>query len=261
MFMGIAKNRGPVLSFMSSKHDFRGARQPPHFKSYRSQRKEYDMRRILPLILVSAFIAPLGVSAQGFAIAGQAGTMGVGGSVILGVAPKVNFRGTFGYIPGDVTLNVDNIDFGLEFPTFMRATVDLYPMGGFHISAGGIFISDGGNFTVNGTFNGTQDFGGNTYTGAEVGTLTGTFNLKSAMPYLGIGFGNPVGGLIGINLDLGVGIGNKPGVELSASGLIANDPTFINDLNTREQDLANDIPDFLKYYPVISLSLSIGIGG
>jgi hypothetical protein len=219
------------------------------------------MRRFLPLLIAGAMAAPLAVSAQGFAVAGQAGTMGVGGSVILGVAPKINLRGTFGYIPTEVTMSVDGIDFGIDFPTFLRATVDLYPTGFFHISAGGIFISDSGNITVDGTFSGTQDFGGTTYTGAEVGTLKGVFNLKSAMPYIGIGFGNPVGRLIGINLDLGVGIGNKPGVDLSATGLVANDPQFIADLNTREKDFENDIPDLLKYYPVISLSLSIGIGG
>lgn len=219
------------------------------------------MRRFLPLLLIAAFAAPTAIRAQGFAVAGQAGTMGVGGAVVIGVSPKVNLRGTFGYIPGDFEINIDDIDFALELPTFLLATVDLYPMGFFHISAGGLFISDGGNFTVLGTLDEAQDFGDNTYTPAEVGTLTGTFNLKSAMPYVGIGFGNPVGRTIGINLDFGVGIGNKPGVELSADGLLGSDATFLADLNEREQEIRDDIPELLKYYPVVSLSLSIGIGG
>ena len=115
--------------------------------------------------------------------------------------------------------------------------------------------------TVEGTFTGTQTFGGNTYTSAEVGTLTGVFSLSSFMPYVGIGFGNPIGKRIGFGLDLGVGFGSVPGVDLSASGPIASDATFQADLNDREAEIQNDIPTLLKYYPVASLYLSFGFGG
>jgi len=188
--------------------------------------------------------------------------MGVGGSLIIGVAPKVNIRASFGYIPFDTDLSVDDIDFSLDIPTFFRATLDLYPMGFFHISAGGLFLTKSGNIGVSGAFSGTQEFGGTTYTGAEVGTLSGDFNLKNAMPYLGIGFGNPVGRRVGINLDLGVGFGSKPTVEnVVASGVVTAEQGWAADLNARVQELEDDIPELLKYYPVVSLSLSIGIGG
>ena len=219
------------------------------------------MRRILPLLLISALFAPVAASAQGLAIAGHAGTLGVGGTVVLGLSPRLNVRGTFGVVPTEPEFTVDNVDFTVDFPTFLRGTVDFYPTGFFYLSAGGLFVSDGGDIKVIGEFSGTQDFGGTTYAAADVGTLTGSFSLNNAMPYLGIGFGNPVGRRIGLSLDVGVGFGGVPTVDVGATGLIANDPTFTNDLNTRESEFEQDIPELLQYYPVVSLAVSIGLSG
>ena len=219
------------------------------------------MRRLLHLLLIGALFAPVAASAQGLAIAGHAGTLGLGGSVILGLSPRLNVRGTFGVVPTEPEFTVDGVDFTVDFPTFLRATVDFYPTGFFHLSAGGLFVSDDGDIKVVGEFTGTQDFGGTTYAAADVGNLTGSFAFNNAMPYLGIGFGNPVGRRIGLSLDLGVGFGDVPTVDLGATGLIANDPTFTNDLNTRESEFEQDIPELLHYYPVATLSVSIGLGG
>jgi len=219
------------------------------------------MRNRLTFLFVSLLFAPLGVSAQNFAVAAQAGSMGLGGSVIYGVNSNVNVRGTVGIMPAQPDFTVDEVDFSSDLPAFMRATVDFYPTGFFYLSGGGLFVTSGGDIAVDGQFSGTQDFDGTTYTAAEVGTLLGVFSLSSAMPYLGIGFGNPIGRSVGFALDLGVGFGSVPTVELGATGPIANDPTFINDLNAREQEFQADIPDVLKYYPVIAISLSFGLGG
>lgn len=219
------------------------------------------MRPLLTLLAVSLLFAPLGVSAQSVAVAGHAGSLGLGASVIVGLTPKVNVRGTLGLIPFEPEFAVDEVDFTVDLPMLMRATVDFYPVGFFYLSGGGLFVTSGGDIAVEGQVTGAQDFGGNTYTAADVGTLTGVFSLASAMPYLGIGFGNPIGGGIGFTLDLGVGFGSVPTVDLGATGPIANDPTFINDLNAEETEFAEEIPDLLRYYPVVSLSLSYGFGG
>jgi hypothetical protein len=219
------------------------------------------MRRLLALLFVTSLFAPLGASAQQFAVAGHAGTLGLGVSGIVGLTPRVNVRATLGLIPTEPDFTVDDVDFTVDFPAFLRTTVDFYPLGWFYLSGGGLFVTKGGDINVNGQFTGSQDFGGTTYTAAEVGTLTGVFSLSGAMPYLGIGFGNPIGRRIGFSLDLGVGFGSVPTVELGATGPIATDPTFINDLNEREAEIEQDIPQLLQYYPVFSLALSYGFGG
>ena len=220
------------------------------------------MRPVLSVVLAGGLLAPVGVSSQSFAVAAHAGSMGLGGSVIVGVMPSLNVRGSFGVIPIKPDLTADNVDFTVDFPSFLRATVDYYPAGFFYLSAGGLFVTKGGDTNVEGTFTGSQEFGGNTYTAAEVGTLTGVFSLSGAMPYLGIGLGsNPARHRIGFGLDLGVGFGSVPTVDLGATGPIANDATFQSDLNQREAEIQNDIPELLKYYPVASAYLSIGFGG
>ena len=201
------------------------------------------------------------VQSQNFAIAAQAGTTGLGGGVVVGVAPKINVRAMYGFIPGDRSLNIADVDFALGFPSFMLTTVDLYPFGGLHLSAGSLLIL--GDLDVVGTFDRiTVDFGGTPYTGSINDRLLGTFALRSFQPYLGIGIGNPIGKRISINFDAGVGFGTRPTVDLTAEGPLAEDPVggpiFLADLEQKEADFEAKIPGYLKYYPVLSLSLSIG---
>ncbi len=142
--------------------------------------------------------------------------------------------------------------------------MDLYPFGALHLSVGGLLITNGGDLNVVGTFDQIQvDFAGTIYTGSSDDRLLGTFSLKSFQPYVGIGIGNPVGKRIAINFDAGVGFGSLPTVELTAEGPLANapapaGPTFLANLEQQEADFEANIPDLLRYYPVLSVSVSIG---
>ena len=129
---------------------------------------------------------------------------------------------------------------------------------------GGLLVTNGGDLNVVGTFDGVAvDFAGTTYTGSIDDRLLGTFSLKSFQPYLGIGIGNPVGKRISVNFDAGVGLGSRPTVELTAEGPLNDDPIvgpiFRDDLQRQEADFEANIPDVLRYYPVLSLSISIGL--
>ena len=73
--------------------------------------------------------------------------------------------------------------------------------------------SGSGTFTIN----------GNTYTRAQVGTLSTTSKFPGAMPCLGLGFGTPAnrGGRVKFLFDLGAAIG-KPTVALTSTGAASN---------------------------------------
>ncbi len=222
------------------------------------------MRKLVAAAVAALLLAPAPALAQGFAISGHVGSIGVGGGVVIGVAPKLNLRGMFGFIPGDPSITAEDIDFALDLPTFILSTVDFYPISGFHLSAGGLFVSKGGDLSVTGTFEGQSvEFGGQTYTGSAADELVGTFSLKSFQPYAGIGFGNAIAKAVGLNLDVGVGFGQKPTVAITPRGPLADDaitgPTFRNDVQAEVQDIENDIPEFLRFFPVIALSISIGL--
>jgi hypothetical protein len=134
--------------------------------------------------------------------------------------------------------------------------LDLYPSprGSFHLSAGvvsdplkitGTGIPTGGNFKI----------GDNTYSPAQVGTLTAEAKFKSALPYVGLGFGTAASrhGGVGFVFDLGAAIG-KPTVSLTASN--TSTPGLQADLAkqiTSTQTSANK----LKAYPVLALGLMI----
>ena len=202
--------------------------------------------------------------AQDFAIAGQVGTTGLGGGVVVGLMPKINIRAMYGIVPSGLSVEVDLVNFELDFPSFLLMTVDLYPFGALHLSVGGLLITKGGDLNVVGTFDGVPvDFAGTTYTGSVDDRLTGTFSLKSFQPYLGIGIGNPLGKRLSINFDVGVGLGEQPAVELIATGTLAEapapvGPAFLADLEQHEDAFEASIPDYLRYYPVLSVSVSIG---
>ncbi len=214
---------------------------------------------VVPVLIVNAGSA----QAQDFAVAAQVGTTGLGGGAVIGVLPKVNVRAMYGIVPGDPSVEVELVNFGLDLPSFLLTTVDLYPFGGFHLSAGGLWISNAGLLNVEGTFDGiSKDFAGMVFTGSIDDRLLGTFALKSFQPYLGIGIGNPLGKRISVNFDAGIGFGSLPTVELTPEGPLANDPltgpTYRAQVELEEANIQAGIPDFLKYYPVLALSLSFG---
>ena len=81
------------------------------------------------VVIVAVVSAPLlnatPAQAQNFAIAGQVGTTGLGAGVVFGVAPKINVRAMYGVVPGDPSVTVEAVDFGLDLPSFLLTTVDL----------------------------------------------------------------------------------------------------------------------------------------
>ena len=220
---------------------------------------------VATVVIVSAALfdaAP--ARGQGLAISAQAGTTGLGGGVVVGLTSRLNLRAMYGIVPGDPSITIDEVSFGLDLPSFLLATVDWYALGGLHLSAGGLLITNDGDLNVVGTFDGVQvDFAGTNYTGGPTDELQGTFSLKNFQPYLGLGIGNPIGKRIGIQFDAGFGFGTVPTVELTATGPLAENPitgpAFRADLEQQEDTFETDIPDLLRYYPVLSLSISIGL--
>ena len=238
---------------------------PAYMTEPRNSQSMASLSRTL-LVIVAVVSAPLLNAAPGqaqdFAIVGQAGTTGLGGGVVVGLASKLNVRAMYGGFPGEPSLNIDDVDFSLGLPSFWLATVDLYALGGLRLSAGGLWITNNGTMDVVGTFDGvTVDFGGGSYTGAADDRLLGTFELKNFQPYLGIGIGNPIGKRISVGFEAGVGFGTEPIVELTAEGTLANDPiigpTFLADLEQQEDQFESAI-DLLRYYPVLSISIAFG---
>lgn len=198
-------------------------------------------------------------SAQtGMAVAGRAGTLGIGAEASLGLGPLVGLRAGFAIQPWEPSRTFDDLEFTLDLasPSF-QGLIDLYPLGGGFRLSGGI-VRFGSEHEVRAEPVAAVDIGGQTYTPEQIGVLSGLFRTKKTAPYAGIGFGR-LGGRLGPGfvIDLGVAFQGAPDVQLGASGPIAALPEFQANLRDEERTIEDDAEVF-RFYPVLSFGFVFG---
>src|SRR5687768_3231180 len=198
--------------------------------------------------------------AGGLAVSGRASTLGLGAELTAGLTSKVNVRvggNLFDY--GRSFTQDDNDRFDLDFELrSVSGILDWHPSGGGFRLSGGVIGNGNQARLVAQAAGATYEIGNGRYAVSDVGVLTGTATVGNVAGYAGIGFGNAVAGnkRIGLVLDLGVAFQGSPEVTLRAAGPIAGDAAFQADL-TREEAEFNDDARRFRYYPVISLGISV----
>ena len=149
-------------------------------------------------------------------------TLGLGGEVARLLTDHVAARVGANYFKLSTTKTQSDITYDASLKLHaVSVLIDLYPgrRGSFHFTGGiltnPLTISATGQPTSSGTFT----MNGNTYTTAQVGTLTAEGKYPGVSPYVGLGFGTPAskGGGLAFLFDLGAAIG-KPTITLTASG-------------------------------------------
>jgi hypothetical protein len=191
-------------------------------------------------------------------VAFRLGTLGLGLEVGKLLTNHIAARVGVNYFKHTTTRAQTGISYAasIKLQAF-SALVDFFPgnRGSFHLTGG--IMTDPAKIDGTGkpTSSGTFKINGNTYTSAQVGTLTGNIKFPSVGPYLGLGFGTPArnGGALKFLFDLGVVVG-KPKFTLSSTGAAAN-PGLAADLTAQEKTTQNDL-DKLKVYPVLSFGLA-----
>jgi len=191
------------------------------------------------------------------AVGARVGTLGVGFDLTSRVTDSINVRASFHPFPS-YTISEDASDVSYDLKLKMNTLgglVDLHPGGGgFRLTGGVIFNKNKITATAQATEN--FDIGNHSYTPSQVGSLVGQIDFKHVAPYAGIGFGNAVSNKkIGIVFDLGVLIQGSPNVALGATGPIASNPTFQQDLAIEETNIQDDLTP-IKYYPMVSIGIT-----
>ncbi|MDJ0907876.1 MAG: hypothetical protein QNI99_01695 [Woeseiaceae bacterium] len=206
---------------------------------------------------ISLGLAVLALSLSGNALADfgvgfKAGTLGLGVEGRYKPLPNIDVRvgaNVYDYEDTDTRAGV-NYDSTLNLETFYATANLSFPLSPLRLTAG--LFSNGNEVNLTSVDSATFDIGGNTYTAADVGTLSSTTSFGSTSPYVGIGYDFEIFGKVGLNLDLGLLWQGEPEVSLLADGLLANDPGFQSALEAERQQLEDDISDY-KAWPVISL--------
>jgi hypothetical protein len=202
------------------------------------------MHKIVPLV---ALLAAAG-SAHAAGVGLRIGTLGYGGDFGWSVAPTLNARLGYSTYSHNTTVDTSNVHYDGKLKlSNAPLLLDFSPMGPFHLTAGVI----GNNNKIDVT--GTPTTGG--------GTLSGKLKLgNSAAPYLGVGWGNVAGAGVNFYADLGVMYMGSPKASLSANcgSLTAGQCTALQSQVETEQRNIEDKVKKYKYYPVLSIGLTIG---
>jgi len=219
------------------------------------------MRNSIFVLATAALLAvPTLASAQGWGIAGRAGTLGVGAEGAVALGGSIVLRGGFGLMPFEPSVTIDDLEVTLKLPKqWYNVGLDLYIGGGLRIGGGMLFKSEDPSLT--GTFTTSQDIGGRDFTPGELGTLTGVLDSEDQAPYALIGFGKHTSSGIGLFLDLGAAFVGDPNITLAASGGTFSDQGELTSrLAAEATSLEDSAGTYLKIWPIINIGIKIGVG-
>ena len=217
-----------------------------------------NLRKLCLLAIISALMLCCSPSfAEGTAITGKIGTLGLGVDLTAYLSESFNARLGVNYLDFDYERTESDIDYDLNLDfTSASALLDWFPFKGEFRISGGLFYNDN---SINADAEPTDSLsiGSTDYSPAQVGTLSGTVDFDEFVPYVGIGWGNAVIGdkKVKFSFDLGIVFQGTPKVNLTADGPISSNAAFQADLAQEEADFQDDADDF-EYYPVIAFGLS-----
>lgn len=184
----------------------------------------------------------------------KAGTLGLGVEARWAGLPWVDLRiggNAYTYETNQRYANV-RYDTELDLQTYYLTANFHFPLTPLRFTAGA--FSNGNEATMVAAETGDFTLGGQTWTQAQVGTLTGSTTFGSTSPYAGFGLDFELFGKAGLNFDVGVLWQGEPEVSLVAvGGTEQGNPLFEASLQAEAEALSRDISN-LKAYPVVSLS-------
>lgn len=217
------------------------------------------MKRLLTIAVTALLATPFSTQAEGTAIGGRISTLGMGAEMTQELAPHLNARVGVNGWSYDKSMGEGGIDYDARVDLFTgSALLDWHFFEGSFRFTGGIMLN-ANEFGLTGKPEaGTLwEVGTTSYDSELVGTLESTIDFNDIAPYVGIGWGNPIGNK-GVNIvfDVGVLYQGSPSATLKAVG---TDATIVDalqaDLAIERANLQDDLSDF-NIWPVASIGLS-----
>ncbi len=196
-------------------------------------------------------------SATFFHLGPEVSTLGLGVDAGLRINDFFGLRvgGNYFDTNFDAALAGTEYDLGFVLES-VGAVIDVYPFGGGVRFSGGLRWN-GNGIDLSVTPTNSIVIGSTSFTAGQLGTLSGDVDFEDFAPFVGIGYeGDFFDQRVLLAFGAGALIQGDPEVDLSASGALANDSALLAALRREENDLEDDL-DFLSFYPVVSLSLTL----
>jgi hypothetical protein len=214
------------------------------------------------VVMLAALVVGAGTgmahAQTGIAVGVGIGTTGGVAEAQVQITPNIQLRGGYNYLQYDVDDAYDDVEYtgDLDLST-LAAFVDFRPFANSFIITGGAYFGEK-SLSLAAVSGQTFEIGGQTFTAAQVGTLTGSVDLEDTAPFVGLGWDTTFqgNGGIGFKLIAGAMFTGTPEANLtSTGGTLSNDANFQQQLATEEQNLQDDIDDY-EIYPVLQAGLT-----
>lgn len=192
------------------------------------------------------------------ALAAKLGTLGPGLELSLGMLEWLNLRAGGNYFRLHDGGEVSDVEYDFDVKlASIPLLADFHPLKNeFRISAGLIYNRN--RLELSGTPSKDTTIGGVKFTPEQIGELSGSAQFKHFAPYLGLGYGNAVldaDKTWGFVFDIGIMWQGSPDIDLSANGIMANNPVFQLALAQEESEVQDDADQF-RFYPVLAFGIS-----
>jgi hypothetical protein len=221
------------------------------------------LKQSLPLALLAFTCAANAQTANG-AVGVGIGTTGLSLQASKGLRPDLNARVGLNYLRYNHNSDVRGQEYDMRLRgESLDALLDYYPnRTPFHLTGGLTYNHTHIDADARAT-NGAYMLNGQAFPAGAVGALNGEVRFRPWAPYLGIGWGNPVGDTRtwAVSGDLGVSFQGTPRVGLTgtcgpSAASVAGGCTGLQTSVGAEQRALADKVDRYKYFPVVRVSLS-----
>jgi hypothetical protein len=208
---------------------------------------------VLTALAASAAPASAADGVWTFGVSG--GTQGAGPEVAYRAGEYFALRANAGYLPYNRDQTVNQISYSGKLKlNSLGVAADWYPLGGgFRLTAG--VRSNDNKIDLAATPANSVTVGNNTYTPAQVGTLSGTVKGNDFAPMLSVGYGGTLARGFTIGAELGVMFQGSPKLQnYQATGMLASDPTFQSDLQIERGRVQDKVHSY-EYWPIAQIEL------
>ena len=191
----------------------------------------------------------------------RAGTLGGGIELAHAFTEKLGFRVAANGLNYSTTDTYESVDYDAKLKLATgQLLFDWFPFSNnFRLSAGAAY--NGNKLTLDGkpAPGGTFTFNGNTYSSSDIGAVKGKVDFREAAPYVGLGYGRPIGKGLSLTADVGVLFQGSPRTTLTATCGAATPALTCSqiqsDLAAEQARLDDDVHKY-QYYPVLSIGFA-----